>query len=280
MNANATAAGSGHEPPGYVLDFADEMDGTELDTSIWNKWFEAWNIRILDGNADKGLKVGDEDVLFKNRTVAQCLRSVTRTPGPYMQDMSDGTLKMRTYALPKWLERGFGYPYLASMISTEDSYALHHGYWEVRFRINRFGTGYHAAIWLLPDNETWPPEIDLFEIVGTDRRIYANGKPVGDHEELGVPGLSWVDGDALLDDWMTVGFLWTEDIMRWTINGETVREHAAFAMERPLYFITSWEVGGQWSGPPDRTTPWPGEIEIDYVRAWRPGEEAGAGVSD
>jgi hypothetical protein len=56
--------------------------------------------------------------------------------------------------------------------------------------------------------------------------------------------------------------------MRWTVDGKTVREHENLYGDVRLYFLVSWEIGGKWPGMPTGNTPWPGEVEIDYVRLY------------
>ena len=37
-----------------------------------------------------------------------------------------------------------------------------------------------------------------------------------------------------------------------------------------MYVLVSPEIGGDWPGSPDGSTVWPMELELDYVRAYRP----------
>ncbi|MCB9943643.1 MAG: glycoside hydrolase family 16 protein [Geminicoccaceae bacterium] len=258
---------SPYVPDGYELELSDEMNGRDLNKLLWSTHFMTWNVRHLEGNRDLGFKVADDEVFGrKRRTVRQYLRAATGLPGPFMHDVSNGTLKMRTYRLPKRLRKVFdGFPYLASMISMEHSHAQRYGYWEVKLRLNRFGKGHHLAFWMLPSNGSWPPEVDMLEVIGGDNNLYTN---LHMPEGVNVPPFSYIDGKGTINDWMTIGFEWTPEIMRWTVNGKVMREHAAPAIDQPMYFLASWEVGSNWPGSPDRTTPWPCEVEIDHVRIY------------
>ena len=44
-----------------------------------------------------------------------------------------------------------------------------------------------------------------------------------------------------------------------------------------MYVILNLAIGGMWPGAPDATTPFPGLYQIDYVRAYAPDADAGAG---
>ena len=254
----AAEARSPHVPDGYELSFADEMDGNELDAGRWIGHWDRWSIRHLEGNGDRAIKAMDHERLDGEPTVAERLRLGFGPRAHYLHEVSDGTLKLRSYPLALPIS---GFPYAASMISSERSFAQHLGYWELRLRLNAIGKGHHLAVWLLPDDGGWPPEIDLLEVVGGDPHFYANARPDG-------PGLSSVRDDGEAGRWLVIGFEWNADAMIWTLDGETVREHAPVAVERPLYFLVTWEIGSRWPGPTDATTPWPGEIEIDYVRVY------------
>ena len=50
-------------------------------------------------------------------------------------------------------------------------------------------------------------------------------------------------------------------------------------MNKPMYMIADLAVGGYWPGNPDATTPFPAQMEIDYLRAYQnaPASSGGAG---
>ena len=267
--APSAEARSPQTPPGYTLVFQDEMTAPVLDARYWITSFERWNIRHLEGNEDKAFKVEDRDMLANGERVRDVLEGLTERPGPFLHEVSGGTLKLRAFPLPERLYPAFeGFPFAGSMISMENSHAQRFGYWEVRLRLNRFGKGHHLAVWLLPDDGTWPPEIDLFEAIGEDDRFFANAHLI---ENEGHPGISWVDGSEIGDDWLIIGFQWTDLLMRWTINGKTVRRQLTPEIDQAMYFLMSWEIGSRWPGMPDQSTPWPGEVEVDYVRIYERG---------
>ena len=58
--------------------------------------------------------------------------------------------------------------------------------------------------------------------------------------------------------------------MRWTINGQVVREHPNYINSKDLYMLMSWDIGSNWPGKTDSSTKWPAEVLIDYVRIYQP----------
>ena len=67
---------------------------------------------------------------------------------------------------------------------------------------------------------------------------------------------------------MTVVFEWPTKEMIWTIDGKQVRRHTATIGAKPMYPLFSWEVGSNWPGWIDSSTPWPAEVVVDYLRVY------------
>jgi beta-glucanase (GH16 family) len=151
------------------------------------------------------------------------------------------------------------------MISADLMPGQCYGYWEIRARINAIGKGQHLAFWLLPDDASWPPEFDILEVVGTNStqftaNITTNGTP--------PPMTFYQKPVSRANGFYVFGFEWTPSTMRWTVDGSVVREHSNLIADKSLYMLISWEVGSAWPGSPDGTSPWPAEVEIDYVRVY------------
>lgn len=259
-------------PNGYKLVWRKEFVQIVLDKepSPWASYFLRYNVRALAGNADEGIKVSDE---FMTRGTGRSAGAALRADGRwdirtrYLHEASDGTLKLRAFPLATEMRYEFwGYPYVASMISAERAPGQVYGYWETRVRFNRIGKGQHLAIWLLPDDGSWPPEVDLLEVIGNDpHQFYANlhlsdgaGPPINSYPE-----------PASATGFHTIGFLWTPTKMKWTIDGRVIRQQANVLNTKPMHILVSWEIGSKWPGDPDNTTLWPAEVELDYVRVYK-----------
>lgn len=271
ISLHAFAADPGTE---YHLAWQDEFDQLSLDKTSnparWGTYFYAWNIRTLSGNSDQQVWFADENILKPGgQQVRDVLRADGRwgSPARFLHEVSNGTLKLRGYPLNDTAKPLFGNaPYVAGMISGEKTYAQAYGYWEVRFRINAIGKGHHLAIWMDAANNVWPPEIDLLEVVGTQPTTFTAN--CHDRNKLS-PKITSYSEPSTTDGWHVVGFEWTPTLMRWTMDGHVVREHGDLVGNVPMYFLITWEIGSKWPGLPDSTTPWPAEVEIDYVRVYQ-----------
>jgi beta-glucanase (GH16 family) len=279
-------------PAGYAQSFADEFDGTlSLDPACnsggtWATHWCAWNTRRLYDNSDDGVKMHNEwkGINGGAKTIQQVL-SEAKWPNPSLHEVSNGTLKMRTYPIPAAYQAQFDWygakpPSAASMISTEKSFGQKYGYWEVRAKLNSTPRNNHYSLWLLTVRPAWPPEIDLLETV-VDKNNASAGilSSANSHGENPALDITFFKPDGgMLGVWHTYGFLWTATTMTWYVDGKVVRTHANYINE-PMYFLGSWEVGGNWVGEINSSTPWPQEIEIDYVRVYQQANGPAASVS-
>lgn len=266
------------------LVWADEFDTLDLAEvtpapNNWGSYWKQYNVHHLEGNEDKAWKDYDERLWGgKTLTVKQVIEAGNPTPkSRYLHDVSNGTLKLRGYkATAPQNSNIWGFPYVAGMISSEwnPARAKATGYWETRFKVNSLGKGHHVAIWLLPQSGNWPPEVDILELVNNTGKWYANlhGEQPND-----IP----ISESTLTNPsgWHTHAVEITNTHVRVFRDGTMVLEHpnvfdhfnntgkvADDAPLPPMAFMISPEFGGKWPGAPDGTTPWPFEVEVDYVR--------------
>jgi len=262
---------------GYVLAWNDEFDDLSLGAPgqgcNWAPYFVGWNVRQLEGNHDQALKAADfERFGAAPMTVGKALGQSGRWPSRagYLHEITRGRLALRGYPTAGADPAAFAdTPYVAGMLSGQESFAQRYGYWETRLFLQTVSAGHHFAVWLLPRDNTWPPEIDLMETVGQHQEtVFVNS--LGAPSDDGVASIAL--GALLSEDWHVIGFEWTPTTMRWLLDGQVVLEKPNYINEKSLYFLMSWEIGGQWAGEPDATTTWPAEVLVDYVRIFRPSE--------
>ena len=263
--------------------FNDEFDGTavSLDTSGngVNKWhwhWYKWNVNALSGNSDDYFKMFDSLSYNGGPTVAAALSSAGYGSGPFLHQVSGGTLKLRAYPAPAALKNSiWGYPYVGSMISTERSHSFKTntpGSVEFRYRNNTVDKGTHVAAWLLDINGNWPPEIDIVEAIRKDKSgngpfffTNAHGAPTGPKFLLGGSPFEF-PGVTAWEDWQVFRLEWTASELIWKRNGVVTRRQANYLGSRSMYFLLTLEGASNWPGNPDSTTRWPQVAEIDYVR--------------
>src|SRR3954464_14790123 len=109
-------------------------------------------------------------------------------------------------------------PYTSGLITTAKSFAQQYGFFEVRAQLPA-GQGFWPAFWLLPASGAWPPEIDVFEVLGDNpTTAYATVHST-------VAGNTTFKVNYLPDlsaGFHTYGLSWQADMIRWYVDGDEV----------------------------------------------------------
>lgn len=177
--------------------------------------------------------------------------------------LHDGVLSILASPLtPAEGARLGGRQYASGLISTQPSFSQLYGYFEIRAELPR-GKGLWPALWMLPADMSWPPEIDIMESIGDPRTVYAS--------------LHTKTGDGFTQDvqlagagFHTYAVSWDSRQLIWYVDGrEVVRKPTPADMHEPMYLLANLAVGGRWPGAPDRTTRFPAAFSIQFVRAYR-----------
>jgi beta-glucanase (GH16 family) len=183
--------------------------------------------------------------------------------GPNPFRVADGALEITAApaeGLPRGLTHGSG------LITSQASFAQTYGYFEMRAQLPA-AQGLWPAFWLLPADLSWPPEIDVMEMLGHDPgTIYAS--------------LHWKEGGAdqhrttavpVAD--VSAGFhrfalSWRPDEIRWFVDDlEVHRMPTPPGMHQPFYLLANLAVGGPDAWPGAAAGDATGTMKIDYIRA-------------
>ncbi|MEP2706536.1 MAG: glycoside hydrolase family 16 protein [Roseibium sp.] len=175
--------------------------------------------------------------------------------------------------------KGKPFPYTSGMVTSgryyeedlsQTRFATTYGFFEMRARIPS-GKGLWPAFWLLPQNHTSKPEIDIMEALGHRPDVLemhyhyknASGESRNSGHELETGDLS--------KDWQVYGLEWSAEAITWYLNGEEMWrfEETALISNVPMYLIINLAVGGNWPGDPDDHTEFPAFMKVDYVRVWQ-----------
>ena len=159
--------------------------------------------------------------------------------------------------------------YNSGALTTAQSFAQQYGFFEVKAQLPA-GQGFWPSFWLLPTDGSWPPEIDIFEVLGHD--------PTTAYFSLHTTtGPTTTKAVSLLPDlstgFHTFGLDWQADRIRWYVDGNQVAEAATPAdMHKPMYLLLNLAVGdtGSWPGKYDPSLP-TGHMLVDYVHVWQYG---------
>jgi beta-glucanase (GH16 family) len=132
------------------------------------------------------------------------------------------------------------------------------------------GKGIWPALWFDPQSpSTWPPELDLLEVLGKD------------------PGVAYMTTHYTSSNWSSQGIFtgpalsgafhvyaleWEAGVLRWYIDGalKFTTTDGVPASAQTMYPILNTAVGsaGEWGGAPDATTVFPEVHSIDYIRVY------------
>lgn len=161
-----------------------------------------------------------------------------------------------------------GLTHTSGLITTQASFSQTYGYFEVRAQLPA-GAGFWPAFWLLPSDLSWPPEIDVFEMLGHEPGVVyttAHTASNGTRTKAGAMGLV-ADTSA---GFRTYAVSWRPDRIRWFVDGaEVFTAPTPRDMHKPFYMLANLGVGGpgSWPGPaaPEAT----GVMRIDHIRAYQ-----------
>ena len=160
-----------------------------------------------------------------------------------------------------------------------------YGYFEVTAKVPK-GRGLWPAFWLLPVDQSWPPEIDLAEVLGRDttiayQSIHTTDKAWVASQPGSYNGSTTTQNSHTAED-LSAGFHryavdWTPTRITFYLDDVVTAERPTPAdMHKPFYLIINLAVGdsGSWPGPPTARTRFPASLAIRSIRIWSAGAHA------
>jgi beta-glucanase (GH16 family) len=240
-----TAGYAAAQPAGstWTLSFEDTFDGTTLNTTKWSQGF-GW-----------GAKSGSFD----------------ETTRPENATVSNGTLKIKMECV--------GTAYWSGAINSRNKFSQRYGYWEARIKVPAGTAGLLPAFWMKHNDDKWPPELDILEVFGTDRRAaftvhYGGAWPNNKSSEV-----KW-DGGDLSTAFHTFGVEWDANAVKWYVDGVVRRTYARPEADE---FLNQWNdhtagaymmlnihaKNATWMGGNLSCSSLPRIMEVDYVRAYQ-----------
>ena len=219
----------------WRLEFEDDFDGTALHDAKWGSGF-GWG--RVSGN-----------------TVGYC--------DPDNNIVANGVLEQRIER-----RRQGGVPFSVGCINSKGRFAALYGYWEASIRMAGC-RGARGAFWAKPDNESWPPELDVVEVYGDDRDradLTLHWEERGDYRR----DKGKFTGPDFTEEFHVFGAEWTPHEVIWFVDGVEVRRTAAGSrfMNDGGAFYTMLEA--QVIRESSRCGEWPSYSSqyVDYVRIW------------
>lgn len=183
--------------------------------------------------------------------------------------------------------------YTSARLKSQGLFSFMYGRIEARMKLPE-SQGMWPAFWLLGNNIAtinWPAcgELDVMEhIDGNNPPPYAGGTP---------PGYDWIAGSVhggtagneangsqqyhpsgfSAAEWHTYGMIWSKGKVEYYVD-DPANIYATFTPanfpgtwpfdQGPQFIILNLAVGGDWPGSPDKTTVFPGDMMVDYVRIY------------
>jgi beta-glucanase (GH16 family) len=128
--------------------------------------------------------------------------------------------------------------------------------------------GIWLAFWMLPVDGAWPPEIDIFELLGhLPNRVYMTNH-WGSYPNQ-KSDQSYFSGPDFSAGYHRFTLEWQPGWMRWKVDGQTRKVVTQNVPDRQMYLILNTAVGGNWPGSPDRSTMFPQHFWIDYIQVFQ-----------
>ena len=245
MNASAAQTGSKAQVlaplgTGWTMVFNDEFEGSALDASKWNTCFH-W---ATENNFNYCHAGNDELQWYQPDDVS----------------VQDGQLHLKAEK-----RQLLGLNYTSGMVASNNKFSYLYGYAEARVRVPK-GKGLWPAFWTLPKDNTWPPEIDIMEILG-DRPTVAYTSLHWGAENNSTTKV--FNGPDFSTDFHTFAADWEPGLIVWSIDGVEVLRLTTNVPDKEMYLILNLAVGGAWPGSPDANTVFPATFDVDYVRVWQ-----------
>lgn len=158
-----------------------------------------------------------------------------------------------------------GADYTSGVLTTHSTFSQTYGYFEMRAEMPT-EQGTWPAFWLLPEDGSWPPELDVVEMRGQDPSTVnvtvhsgANGQHTMDTTPVQV---------ASTAGFHTYGVLWDKDNIVWYFDDVAVAEAATPSdMNKPMYMLVNLAVGGS-AGDPGDSLKNGAQMNVDYIKAY------------
>lgn len=145
----------------------------------------------------------------------------------------------------------------------ESNYAYLYGYFEFEIRVSK-GRGLFPAIWLMPDDNTGLPEIDVFEMIGSAPEHFSGVLHYLD--DKGQKQRSYFEKRVEKKDMYKIALNWNEKEITWYIDGEPVHRIVKGIPHKHMYIIINQAIGGNWPGEPDEKTLFPASFIIKVLK--------------
>jgi beta-glucanase (GH16 family) len=123
---------------------------------------------------------------------------------------------------------------------------------------------------MAPADGSWPPEIDVMEVLGNRTQEYWASAHWG-FPNAPAKAQHRITSTALSRDFHVYAVKWTSKEIVWYLDGRQVASmKTPSEINKPMYILVNLAVGGEWPGVPDSTTTFPAEYHVAWIRVLQP----------
>jgi beta-glucanase (GH16 family) len=179
--------------------------------------------------------------------------------------------------------------YTSARLKSQGLFSFQYGRFEMRAQVPE-AQGFWPAGWLLGNNVAalgWPAcgEMDVLERVNAAKTPDWNEGSIhgiGFTGDIGLGTIVNFPSGQTAAEWHTYGMIWSKGLVAYYIDDPShpyVTYTASnltglsgavwpFDAGQSSFIILNLAIGGNWPGAPNSTTPFPGEMLVDYVRVY------------
>ena len=241
--------------------WSDEFDGTSLNTKNWEPL-------IGDGTAYGVPGWGNNELQYYTARSSNV-------------NVSSGLLHIIARR-----ENYGGKQYTSARLRTKGNFDPLYGRFEARIKVPS-GQGLWPAFWMLPSGPRYggwasSGEIDILETVNSADRLYQTIHFGGGYPNNVSNGTNVYRATTYADGFHTYALEWEPDSLRWYIDGVETYYRTSLAwyslsapwnqrapFDLPFHILLNLAVGGNWPGSPNSGTPFPAELQVDWVRCYQ-----------
>lgn len=170
--------------------------------------------------------------------------------------------------------------YTSARVKTEGLFSHQFGKVEARIKTPT-GSGIWPAFWMLGNNistVSWPQcgEIDIMEQKGKTSNITygsIHGPGYSGGEAITTPYA--LQNSRFDNDFFVYAVEWNANKIDFFVNNYLYKRitpadvKGEWVFNQPFFLIMNIAVGGNFVGPPNNNTPFPGTMTVDYVRVYK-----------
>lgn len=249
-----------------VRTFNDDFDTL----SIYNGTSGTWATKFGYGNSVESYTIDptNNQAVYTDASFTGLPGSQSSSPlGLNPFSINNGQLSITATPIPTADKAYTGKATFSSgALTTEPTFSQTYGYFQMTATLPT-GHGAFPAFWMVPEDNSWPPEIDALETFGDKTNMVHSGIWDGTASNHTQTGDWFMTGDLTAGK-HAFGVMWTPYQISFYVDGKQTGSYATpDAFNKPMYMIANLAMGGPWAGnaDPNQTS----TLTIDSISAYQ-----------